>query len=307
MSISTLPSRRSTPGVIAMHLLLLPAMASVSSLEAGQNEREEPTLCFEEVGGNLVSVPCPSAQAPATSSPGSRAGVPAMESPAGAPRGPATRDVVARIAGPGDESAALDLFESLVAQGADIVPALVTVFHDGKSPYEQRWVAGRALGRIPCEASLNALTRGLSDKASLVRMAAAAGLKDLGSRSAVPFLVDALDDEAAMVRAAVLDAIGELGTQREVQVVAQELTSPHNFVKGNGIFVRAHAVRALQNLGDTSAVPALISVADDPDPATREAARDALLKLTGRTTVPPGEGTVGERWRRWWEVQGHEK
>ena len=258
-----------------------------------------PTLCFDEVGGKIVSVPCPGNAAGAM--PRKSAPVPVQDNGSSDPF--QIRERVARIATSENEADGLVLFEDLVGWGARAVPGLVTVFEDEKIPYEHRWVAGRALGRIPGEASVQALIRGLSDPVPMVRMAAATGLKDLGARSALPALIAALDDKAALVRASALDAIGVLGTPSNAPRVALELTAPHNFIKGTGLFVRVHAVQALERLGGPQAIAALITVADDPDPATREAARSALLKLSGLSQVPPGEGSVVDRWTAWWATR----
>lgn len=58
--------------------------------------------------------------------------------------------------------------------------------------------------------------------------------------------------------------------------------------------VRLRAVRALGDLGDPAAVPHLVALLDDPDPAVQVRATAALGRVTGRNF-----GTDVERWRAW--------
>lgn len=58
--------------------------------------------------------------------------------------------------------------------------------------------------------------------------------------------------------------------------------------------VRLRAVRTLGELGDPAAVPHLVALLDDPDPAVQARAMAALARATGQRL-----GTDVERWRSW--------
>lgn len=216
-----------------------------------------------------------------------------------ASRGESLSDKLLRIATASDEQAAMADFEELVAMGEPVVGSIIQVYRDANSDPRARWVAGRALGRIPSQASSDALIAGLKDAQPMARVAAARGLQDLGERRAVPALVKALNDPGAVVRAAVLDTLGTLGSSAEVKPVLAELSAPHNFIRGKGLFVRAHAATTLGKLGGDEAIDALIDLLDDRDEDTRVAARAALRSVTGRSTTPPGAGSEKERWKAW--------
>lgn len=213
-----------------------------------------------------------------------------------APRPLQVQNEITRIALVSREDEALQQFEVLVSHGIQIQDPLIRIFHNRNADPRERWVAGRALGRISSEASAAALMKGLKDKDPMVRIAAARGLQEQRNPRARAALRGALNDKGAVVRAAMVDALGYVGTQSDAAIIAEQLTAPANFHKGQSLFVRPHAATTLGRLGGDVAIQALISVADDTDPDTRAAARDALLRLSGRTTVPRGGGSVQQRW-----------
>lgn len=209
------------------------------------------------------------------------------------------RAALVEMATASSEDLGLQAFEALVARGPQIVPGVASVFLDGKEDPRVRWVAGRALGRLPSSQSLVALEKGFKESVPLVRVASVKAATELSARALLPAIEGAVGDKAAVVRAAALDGVAVLGSRAHVSLVAGQLKDPRNFAKGKSIFVRTHAVSALGRLGGHEAIEALVSVADDPDADVRDATREALLRASGRSTVPSGAGSASERWKTW--------
>jgi len=73
------------------------------------------------------------------------------------------------------------------------------------------------------------------------------------------------------------------------------------------LVVRMGVARALADLGNPMAVPALIGALEDPEPPVREAAVVALRQLTGRSFRYDPAASESDRarkvesWQRWWE------
>jgi hypothetical protein len=211
-------------------------------------------------------------------------------------------DTVKDIALGSDEKRSLEQFEQLVARGDGIVPDLIAVYDNSNVDSRVRWVAARALGRLPNSDSTRALLAGLGDPDGFVRVASIKALQDQRETRARPQLLKLLNDKGAVVRSAAIDALAVVGTAKDSAAIAAQLTDPDNFFKGQSLFVRAHAATALGELGGPGAVEALISVVEDPDPVLREAAEAALRKLSGLEETPAGRGGPRDRWAAWWKL-----
>jgi hypothetical protein len=99
------------------------------------------------------------------------------------------------------------------------------------------------------------------------------------------------------------DTIEQLGQTGDPQC-AEHLVP---LLDDNDLFVRLAAARVLGDLGNTSAVPALIDALEDGEPSVRETAVLSLRRLTKREFDfdPNAREADRERrirdWRKWWE------
>ncbi|MFM7203606.1 MAG: HEAT repeat domain-containing protein [Myxococcota bacterium] len=310
------PALRST--FLTLTLLFSPILHA-------QDDSQQP-VCIKSIGDRLVAIPgdCPdelappkgaqrplppgATRAPRTSAPSPKSSTPSEEATPLTPSAP--RSDIQRMqirlkamAMSGDERESLQTFEALISEGAQNIEPLAALYLNRREDTRIRWIAGRALGRLYSRRSVEVLQAGFRDPVAMVRLAAIKGAQDMGDRVFLSDLVTALDDKAAVVRAGALDALAGLGTQAEVSAVIAQLQAPQNFNRGKGIFVRPHAVTTLGRLGGPEATQALIEALEDRDPETQEAARKALLQLSGRSGSPSGNGSERERWQRWWNGQ----
>jgi hypothetical protein len=75
----------------------------------------------------------------------------------------------------------------------------------------------------------------------------------------------------------------------------------------NDVFVRMACARVLGDLGQTTAVPALIDALEDAEAPVREAASIALRSVTGKDLRFDPLGNEADRakkvkaWREWWK------
>lgn len=104
----------------------------------------------------------------------------------------------------------------------------------------------------------------LTDSSSQVRSTAAYLLGGLSRREVVPALLSSLGDEDQQVQISVIQALRDRRDRRAVTPLVKILqTSPHPLVRTN-------AIRALEDIGDGAAVPALIDALQDASPSIRQ-------------------------------------
>lgn len=98
----------------------------------------------------------------------------------------------------------------------------------------------------------------------------------------------ALDDPDPRVRLTACQVCGDRRGPESVSRLARRASEDAD------LGVRLRAVRVLGTLGDPAAVPHLVSLLDDPDPAIQTRATAALARATGRDF-----GSDVDRWRAW--------
>lgn len=178
--------------------------------------------------------------------------------------------------------------------------ALVQLAEDPATPKHQRWVAIRALGHVPDDTALQALLRYLDGPDAATRMAALGALGDRGDRSLSDRVAARLTDKALLVRAAAAEALGRLKDPGTLPDLRSALADPTNSYRGTSLWIRRHFVLAMGAIGTDAAVPGLREALDDEDPAVADAAVDGLEKVAG-FSYAEGRTPAEEReaWRRW--------
>ena len=79
--------------------------------------------------------------------------------------------------------------------------------------WQVRQAAAEALGRIGSKEAVPHLIEALKDEDWNVRFKAAEALGEIGSKEAAPHLIEALKDENLNVRKAAAEALGEIGSK----------------------------------------------------------------------------------------------
>ncbi len=182
------------------------------------------------------------------------------------------------------------------------VPTLVQVLAESSSPWETRWFAAMALGRIGGARAREALEASVSDPLFLIRLAAVQALKIMGDASSAAVIRQALSDKAMVVRAAAADAAGSLKDPLALPILQEELFHSRNFYRGKSLWARAHIVNALVQIGSETSVPALIRLLRDADPELRSQACEALERIVSKPPVPQNVATSCEtRWLAWYQ------
>lgn len=186
------------------------------------------------------------------------------------------REVAARL-----RPAALDVVDADASEVPELTRREVPVFAELLVRYS-RGVRGDADGRIAAyfEASgaVDRAIRSLRSRRERHRVRAAFELGDLGSPRAVPALLDALEDRSPDVRGAAARSLGRLHAVEAVDplIVATVARS----------LPRAVAGVALLEIGP-AAVPRLLGIAGQQDPAIRAAAVELVGLLGGATDAEP--------------------
>ncbi|MCB9763154.1 MAG: HEAT repeat domain-containing protein [Alphaproteobacteria bacterium] len=203
------------------------------------------------------------------------------------------------------EAQRMEAFNRLVMDFPTIRPQLEQLASADDADARQRWIAIRVMGqsgRSEAKAPLLALC---DDPMPAIRAAAASALGDLGDKSTSTRLAELLWDPAIIVRAAAAEALGKVRDVRSAPELERAIADRSNFYRGSSLWVRAHYVRALGDIGARSSIPALISCLDDGDPAVGQAALEALRAINGFDFA---EGRTDEEhreaWRRWAASEG---
>lgn len=147
-------------------------------------------------------------------------------------------------------AAAVDALDEL---GGEAIEQLIADVADLDTDGAADWVRADAYAR--------ALRADLAE----LRMAAAAGLGDVGGADAVEPLADRLRDDDPRVRVRAARACGEIGDPRAVPALAAALEDPQSGV-------RVAAARALGSIGTDDALDALLALYDDESEAVRRVA-----------------------------------
>jgi len=163
------------------------------------------------------------------------------------------------------ESAAKHLGEIGMAALADVGRLLQSPLED------ERWWAARALAEIPDPGAEDLLLTVLSDPEPAVRQAAALGLYRHHSALGIPALVTALDDPDSMTSDLAANAL----IQRGAGAVEALLE-----VMGSGSQrARLGAVRALAEIRDGRAIPALMKALEEDSALMEFWAQEGLERL----------------------------
>jgi len=211
--------------------------------------------------------------------------------------------------------------ETLIDIGRPAVPALIAALKDGDPMV--RWQAAKALGEIGDSSATPALIAVLNDPQWKVREQTAKALGKIGDKSAVPAMIAALNNDRPSMKerlAAFLGKVIHLDVHNNLDVhgflaaflgkvihldVRNKLDAhgfygeDSEFHKPFGAFrgldgpspsvsisyVREAAAIGLGEIGDASAVPALIAALGDDDPDVIKAATRALVKV-GTPALP---------------------
>jgi HEAT repeat protein len=199
-------------------------------------------------------------------------------------------------------------FDELVKLDEPAVDHLSGILKDPVAPFNNRWVAARALGKIGGPLATKSLRGSLaSDKFSMIRLAAIQGLKDIRDEGSFDAYVKALGDDALVVRSAAADALGALGNPKAVPALVKALDREDNFYKGHSLWVRRHIVAAMGATDSRTTVPVFIKALDDNDPNVHREAIAQLERVTKVTFKIPASNQdefmtkATPKWKAWWE------
>lgn len=193
-------------------------------------------------------------------------------------------------------------FKEILAIGPSAVPSLIDIFKDGRVDWNDRWIAGMALGRHRTPESRKALEKGLKDSFPTIRMGAAKALGYMGDLSAAPTLRKALSDEAMVVRSSVALALGQLKDTNSIDQLSDELMAKRNFNQGKSFWVREDILDALGMIADERALPALQEAIKEKEKNIVLKACAALTKVTpkgAKSVSHPTGPKCAAAWQAW--------
>lgn len=171
----------------------------------------------------------------------------------------------------GDDERAEAAAVALSRLGDAALPAMRELL--ARLDVDSRWWATRTIGGIDSAAAVQLLIGQCADPDPDVRACAIYALGALGERAAeaVSTLVQRLGDSSVYVGQLAADSLARIG---------RAATPPLIDTLANGTpHVRGRAARALAQLADPAAIPALIAALDDDSPIVEYYADIALQKL----------------------------
>jgi HEAT repeat protein len=168
----------------------------------------------------------------------------------------------------GDETRAEAAVPQLAALGEPARSALLDLSHS--ADVDGRWWAVRTLAATP-QTRTEDLLPFLSDSAPEVRQAAALALSAHPDESAIPALIRALRDEDSMVGSLAGNALVQVGTASVPSLLEVLNEAPQA--------VRILALRALSELKDHRAIPAMMKVMDEESALLQYWAGEGLERL----------------------------
>lgn len=177
------------------------------------------------------------------------------------------------------------VYKIVLELGPQVVPALLEAVASPDTEQREHVIA--ALGTLGAKAAVEPLGRVLGDPALGRRYVAAWALGEIGSTDAVPVLIGALEDDNAEVRRFATRALIKLNQAAVEPLIA--------YLGRAGQEGEAAAVRALGDIGDLRALPALLGLAGG---SNRGEVFLALGKLKdARAQQALAAGLADEDWR----------
>jgi len=190
---------------------------------------------------------------------------------------------------------------------------------DTKEAVEVRAAAADALGRMRALSSKEALLQASTDSEPKVRLASRRALLELSGegidRTSILISIFRDFDQPGSARVSAAEQLGVSKDERALPALIQALQeksseppppiNPPDFfasraaLRGN---VPVAAARALGRLGDSKAIPALLSIAQTPQDELRITVFEALAKLRASEAVPAARKALSDtnqRVRRW--------
>jgi len=168
----------------------------------------------------------------------------------------------------GDEIRAQSAVPSLVALGEEAIPALRDLL-DSKD-VDQRWWALSTLAQTP-QARTEWMLPFLNDTAPEIRQAAALGLCSHPHETAIKPLIQALNDADSMVSNLACSALVAIGKPAVQSLMEIPKDAPHR--------ARINATRALAEIVDYAAIPALMSALEGDSALMQHWAEEGLERL----------------------------
>ncbi len=168
------------------------------------------------------------------------------------------------------------------------------------SDANRRWEAAYVLCYAEAPEAKEALRTAIRDTSAAVRGMAVEGLGRLGDTGAVPLLVGALGDPDVSVASSSAESLGELKATDAVEPLlallakaleAMESSDPAQARRWQSVVPEAEppvckVIRALGDIGDPRAVPALTALLKHPENHVMDIAADALGTLHATAAVP---------------------
>ncbi len=168
----------------------------------------------------------------------------------------------------GDEARAEGAVPGLVELGDEAFPALCGLLNSADA--DKRWWALRVLAQSP-QSRAEWLLPLLNDSAPEVRQAAALGLCSHPDETAIRPLVRALSDADSMASSLACNALVEIGKPAVPSLLEISKDAPQ--------MARINATRALAEIADHSAIPALMAALEDDSIMIRHWAEEGLERL----------------------------
>ena len=168
-----------------------------------------------------------------------------------------------------DDARAARALSQLPQHGETALDYLLKLLNS--SDPDHRWWATFALANLDHARARKGLIQALHDQDPSVRQAAVAGLRQQPDPAAIPALIKALGDEDRLLARLASGALAALGAEA-VSALTISMRS-----KDPG--VRIEAARALGEVGDGSAIPALFAALNDPSAVVVHLAEIGLERL----------------------------
>ena len=140
----------------------------------------------------------------------------------------------------------------------------------------------------PDPKTFSELERDVGDADAQIRQTAVYELGQLNNPSAIPLLINSLDDEDDFVRVYAIQSLSALCAKDAVTRLCTILDSERNRT------ILSNAIKALVNIADLSAVPALIQATNDVNAFVRHDAAWALGELRDHRAIPSLESLLND-------------
>lgn len=191
----------------------------------------------------------------------------------------------------------------LETQKSEFYPLLEQIAFDSTQPMQIRWASLMTFTKIGGKQTVPVLKKAGQDHEWFMRNAALIALNEVAPNDAADLARKLLTDKAMVVRSAAAETLGNLKDYSAVNLLWDELWRKRNFRQEQSLWVRKNIVKSLAALSQRGDEVRWMQVLVDNDRTLYPYAIESLERIVGLQLGKKTDSVAIKKdfWEKWWE------